>query len=169
MNQDLETHRAQSNTAAPTWDWTLRPAEQSDIEPIAELRAIVMRPDLEGLGRYDPHRVRQRFRDAFAPQHTSIVLVNNAIAGCVTLRPTGDEYILENFYLTPKAQGHGIGSALLHTLLRKPDTENTLTRLIVLQGSPAQHLYERFGFTIDTQDPIDIFMSRRPGATSLTP
>lgn len=34
-------------------NWAFRPAEQEDVDAIAELRAVVMRPDLERLGRLD--------------------------------------------------------------------------------------------------------------------
>lgn len=47
-------------------EWAVRPAEPADVEAIAELRAMVMRPDLERLGRFDEYRVRQRLRDAFS-------------------------------------------------------------------------------------------------------
>jgi hypothetical protein len=40
---------------------------------MAELRATVMRPDLERLNRYDSTRVRQRFLDAFAPEYTRVI------------------------------------------------------------------------------------------------
>jgi hypothetical protein len=33
-------------------------------------------------------------------------------------------------------------------------------RLNVLQGSAARRLYERHGFVVETQDPIDVFMVR---------
>ena len=59
-------------------DWVLRPAEDSDVEAIAELRAVTMRPSLESVGRYDEHRVRQRLRDGFAAQHTSVIEVEGA-------------------------------------------------------------------------------------------
>jgi hypothetical protein len=31
-------------------------------------------------------------------------------------------------------------------------------RLNVLQGSPARRLYERHGFVLETEDPVDVFM-----------
>lgn len=34
-------------------DWEMRPASTADIEAVAELRAVVLRADLERLGRYD--------------------------------------------------------------------------------------------------------------------
>ncbi|MEU9015183.1 GNAT family N-acetyltransferase [Streptomyces sp. NPDC048479] len=144
----------------------MRPAEPADVEAIAQLRAMVMRPDLERLGRFDEHRVRQRLRDSFSPQHTSVVLADAAFAGCVTLRPAEEGLWLEHFYLAPGIQGQGLGSAVLRTLLDRTDVDGVLVRLNVLQGSAARRLYERHGFTVEVQDPIDIYMVRlpRPGA-----
>ncbi|MFJ7490788.1 GNAT family N-acetyltransferase [Streptomyces sp. NPDC097727] len=142
--------------------WALRPAEPEDVEVIAELRATVMRPDLERLGRYDEHRVRQRLRDVYAPEHTSVVVADGEFAGCVTLRPVEDGLWLENFYLSPTFQGRGIGTAVLRSLLARADEEGVAVRLDVLQGSAARALYERHGFTEERQDPIDVFMVRTP-------
>jgi GNAT superfamily N-acetyltransferase len=142
--------------------WRLRPAEQADVEKIAELRAVVMRPDLERLGRFDDHRVRQRLRDAFTPQHTSVIEADDVFAGSVALRPAEDARWLEHFYLAPTMQGRGLGSAVLRTLLRQADADGVPVRLNVLQGSPARRLYERHGFTTESQDPVDVFMVRRP-------
>ncbi|WP_210586323.1 GNAT family N-acetyltransferase [Streptomyces sp. GESEQ-35] len=148
-------------------EWVLRPAEPADVEAIAELRATVMRPDLERLGRFDEHRVRQRLRDSFSPQHTSVVVAEGAFAGCVTVRPAEDGRWLEHFYLAPGLQGRGLGSAVLRTLLKQIDADHVLVRLNVLRGSAARRLYERHGFTVEAQDPIDVYMVRRPGAAAL--
>ncbi|MET7369536.1 GNAT family N-acetyltransferase [Streptomyces sp. NPDC005566] len=142
--------------------WTLRPADLRDLEPIVELRAAVMRPDLERLGRYDEHRVRQRLRDAYVPGHTSVVLAQEAFAGCVALRPQGGGYWLEHFYLSPAHQGRGLGSAVLLSLLARTDGEGTTVRLNVLQGSAARRLYERHGFVLEDEDAVDVFMVRAP-------
>ncbi|MDQ0761664.1 GNAT family N-acetyltransferase [Streptomyces canus] len=143
-------------------NWTLRPAHPADVEPIAELRAVVMRPDLERLGRFDEHRVRQRFRDSFVPAHTSVVLAEGRFAGCVALRPAEHEHWLEHFFLDPALQGRGLGSAVLRSLLTRTDADGQLVRLNVLQGSAARRLYERHGFTVETEDPVDVFMVRGP-------
>ncbi|WP_072485810.1 GNAT family N-acetyltransferase [Streptomyces atratus] len=148
-----------TNTTAT---WSLCPARPEDIDAIAELRAIVMRPDLERLGRYDEHRVRQRLRDVYAPEHTSLVVVDGEFAGSVTLRPVEDGLWLENFYVSPALQGRGIGTAVLRTLLAQADEEGVTVRLDVLQGSAARALYERHGFTEERQDPVDVFMVRTP-------
>jgi hypothetical protein len=43
-------------------EWELPPASMADVEAVAELRAVVLRADLERLGRYDERRVRSRYR-----------------------------------------------------------------------------------------------------------
>ncbi|HEY0618123.1 MAG TPA: GNAT family N-acetyltransferase [Kribbella sp.] len=147
-------------------EWVLRSAEPSDVEVIAELRATVMRPDLQRLGRFDEHRVRQRLRDTFSPQHTSVIVAGGAFAGCVTMRPAGEGWWLEHFYLVPGLQGRGLGTAVLRTLLERSDSEGLPVRLNVLQGSAVRRLYERHGFTVEVQDAVDVCMVRRPGAVS---
>ena len=147
--------------------WSTRPATTADIETIAELRAEVMRPDLERLGRYDEHRVRQRLRDSFSTRYTSVVMSGGELAGCVTVRPDGDGQWLEHFYLAPHHQGRGLGSAVLRTVLERTDAQGATVALNVLRGSAARRLYERHGFVVEAQDPVDVFMVRPPGGIGL--
>ena len=102
-------------------DWRLRAAVGADVEAIAEVRAVVFRADMERLGRYDEHRVRQRLRDGFDAAHTWVIEVGGTFAGCVALRPEGDTRWLEHFYLAQRLQGRGIGSAVLRELLERCD------------------------------------------------
>ena len=89
-----------------------------------------------------------------------MIEVGGEFAGCVSLRPAEDAHWLEHFYLAPHLQGSGIGAAVLRGLLEQCDRDGTLVRLQVLQGSPARRLYERHGFTVETEDPVDVFMVR---------
>ncbi|MCX5205260.1 GNAT family N-acetyltransferase [Streptomyces sp. NBC_00237] len=143
-------------------DWEIRQATAGDLEALVEVRAVVMRPDLERLGVYDPDRVRQRMRDAYEPEHTWVVEVAGTLAGCLALRPADDGHWLEHFYLEPHLQGTGIGTSLLRELLERTDREGHVVRLNVLRGSPARRLYERFGFTLETEDPVDVYLVRQP-------
>jgi GNAT superfamily N-acetyltransferase len=137
---------------------TYRSATEHDIEWMVELRAEVLRGDLERLGRYDPHRVRQRMRDGYRPASTRVVLEDGVEVGCVAVRTEDDARWLEHFYLAPDVQGRGIGGRVLRTVLAEEDPRPF--RLNVLQGSPARRLYERHGFTVDSQDDVDVFMTR---------
>lgn len=142
----------------------MRPASPVDVEAVAELRAVVLRADLERLGRYDPWRVRQRLRDGFDAAHTWVIEVGGAFAGCVALRPADGAHWLEHFYPAPDFQGAGIGSGVLRELLARCDRDGVRVRLNVLCGSAARRLYERHGFTVETEDPVDVFMVRSPSS-----
>lgn len=143
--------------------WALRATEPADVDVLVELRATVMRPDLERLGRFDEYRVRQRLRDSLSPRYTSVIEVDGELAGCVTVRPTREGQRLEHFYLAPQHQGRGLGSAVLRVLLARTDAQGADVRLDVLQGSAARRLYERHGFTSEAQDPVDVRMVRVAG------
>ncbi|MEU5917137.1 GNAT family N-acetyltransferase [Streptomyces sp. NPDC047141] len=145
-------------------NWSLRPGRPEDVEPMAELRAEAMRPDLERLGRYDEHRVRRRLREGFSPAHTSVIELDGAFAGCVTVRPYegGDGLYLEHFYLAAETRGRGLGTAVLRALLGRADAAGAPVRLVVLRGSAARRLYEREGFTFESEDPVDVTLVRTP-------
>ncbi|MHC3429902.1 GNAT family N-acetyltransferase [Streptomyces sp. DT18] len=153
--------------------WALRAATAADLDALVEIRAEVMRADLERLGRYDEHRVRQRLRDSFSPAHTSAILCGGALAGCVTFRPAEDGgHWLEHFYLAPRHQGRGLGGAVLRSLLGRAD--GRAVSLHVLRGSAAQRLYARHGFAVEDEGPVDVLMVRpadgaRPEAAPATP
>ncbi|KQQ66175.1 acetyltransferase [Microbacterium sp. Leaf320] len=140
-------------------EWSLRASSPSDAPWMAELRAIVMRPDLERLGRYDPVRVRQRFLDAFAPENTRVIVMDGEDVGLIAVRGEPDAVWIEHFYLAPGSQGRGLGSAVLaDVLLERSDGDERPFRLNVLQGSAARRLYERHGFVLESEDAVDVFL-----------
>lgn len=140
-----------------------RPAVAADIEWLVELRAEVLRADLERLGRFDAHRVRERMRRAYRPEWTRVLVVDGHDAGSVTVRPEGDDRWIEHFYVAPALHGQGIGGEVLRSILSAPF--GGATRLNVLQGSPARRLYERHGFVVESEDDVDVFMVWRDPST----
>ncbi|MFI2566401.1 GNAT family N-acetyltransferase [Paenarthrobacter sp. NPDC018779] len=141
-------------------EFALRPSNSRDASWIAELRAVVMRPDLERLGRFDPVRVRERFLKAFIPEHTFVVHVHGVDAGVIAVRPEAEDLWIEHFYISPACQGQGLGGAVLRKVMRD-FADGRPFRLNVLQGSPARRLYERVGFELESEDPVDVFMVAR--------
>lgn len=138
---------------------TLRQSQITDAETIANLRAIVLRNDLTRLGRFDEEKVRQRFRHSFDSVYTWIIEEGSSFVGCVAFKPTLEGYLLEHFYIHPDYQGKGVGSQVLKNLLEQSDVKGKRVTLNVLQGSAARRLYERFGFKVDSEDLIDVYMS----------
>ena len=149
----------------PSTSHTLRPSTPADAAWIAELRAEVMRPDLERLGRFDPVWVRERFLRAFAVEDTRVIEVDGEAIGSVAVRRESGERWIEHFYLATRHQGRGIGGAVLRALLvESPD--DLPFRLNVLQGSAARRLYEHHGFVFERQDEIDVFLVRPSSGAS---
>ncbi|MTE24744.1 GNAT family N-acetyltransferase [Microbacterium sp. ZXX196] len=142
-----------------TGERSFRPSTSADAAWIAELRAVVLRPDLERLGRYDATRVRRRFLDAFVPAHTRVIQVAGADVGVVAVRPDEDVVWIEHFYLDPAEQGQGAGGWALAQVLAM-DTAGRPFRLNVLQGSRARRLYERYGFVLASEDSVDVYLTR---------
>lgn len=141
-------------------EFKIRQATQEDREQLADLRAVVLYDDLTRLGRYDEIRVRERFRNTFQPEHTQILELDGVLIGCVSLKPGDGEFLLEHFYIDPDYQGRKLGTKVLNMLFEQEVVRGRRVNLNVLQGSPAKRLYERFGFTVDHEDEVDVFMSR---------
>lgn len=80
--------------------------------------------------------------------------------GVIGVRPTGEELWIEHFYISPEHQGRGIGSAVLSRVMDQHADQRPF-RLDVLQGSAARRLYERHGFVLESEDPVDVFMVTR--------
>ncbi len=68
---------------------------------------------------------------------------------------------------TPAMDAGAIGSRarpdVVRMLLEHADAQGVTVRLNVLQGSAAQRHYERHGFAVEVQGPIDVFTVRAPG------
>lgn len=137
----------------------LRQSSDADAAWIADLRAEVMRPDLERLQRFDPVWVRERFLRGFSAANTRLIEVGGETVGSVAVRREPDEHWLEHFYLATAVQGRGIGGTVLRRVLAEPRDELPM-RLNVLQGSAARRLYERHGFVFESDDEVDVWMVR---------
>ncbi|MHA7966546.1 GNAT family N-acetyltransferase [Paenibacillus sp. CAU 1782] len=146
------------------FNFTLDKSESCDVEAIANLRAVVLYDDLTRLGRFNDEKVRQRLRDSFDPEHTWIIKSDSEFIGCIAFKPASEGYLVEHFYIHPDYQGKGIGSQVLEYFLAQNYVLGKRVSLNVLQGSPARRLYERFGFKVDSEDPVDIFMSMVAGS-----
>jgi GNAT superfamily N-acetyltransferase len=143
--------------------FSFAPAHEADFERLFEIRLLAMRPSLERIGRFDTERARVRFRNAFRPEHTRLILdPGGQLIGCVAFGPHDGALLLEHFYLVPEAQGGGIGSAILQRLLDEADASAKAIRLDVLRESDARRFYERHGFVETHRDQFDIYLERLP-------
>jgi GNAT superfamily N-acetyltransferase len=140
-------------------DFRLRQSTNADAAWIAELRAVVMRPDLERLGVFDPVRVRERFLTGFDAARTLVIEVEGRDVGSIAIRREVAETWIEHFYLAPELQGRGIGGAVLARVLSEHADARPF-RVNVLRGSAAYRLYLRHGFVDESDDGVDLYLVR---------
>jgi len=131
----------------------LRAADEADQDFLFELLAST-RPDLsliEGPARAMLLRMqfeaqRSHYQQIFPQLEASVVLVGEQRAGRLYVARTLSEIRLLDISLMPGFRRRHIGSYLLSMLQDEARGLGLPLRLHVLQGNPAQHLYERHGF-----------------------
>ena len=141
--------------------FTFHPASASDLETLVALRIVALRESLERVGRFTRERARARFIASFRPEHTRLIRVGPALAGCVAFGPREEAWEIEHFYLDPAFQGAGLGGAVMTALLAEADAAGHAVALTVLEMSDANRFYARFGFAETGREGVDIFR-RRP-------
>ena len=159
----------QPSTVEPAF--TFQPATEADFPALVSLRILAMRESLERIGRFDPERAAQRFRDTFRPDDTRLVRVGNAMAGCVAWWPQDDAVRIEHFYLPPAFQRRGLGAAVLRRVFAEAGaaTERaTRFRVAALRRSDANRFYARHCFVPLSQGEWDIEYERAPADAAPT-
>jgi GNAT superfamily N-acetyltransferase len=141
---------------------TLEPASVADAEALADLRALAMRKSLERVGRFDAQRVRERLLAEFSAAHTQHICSGGRRVGFVVLRPHGDGLLLDHLYVTPDAQGGGIGAAVLAQVFALADREWKTVRVGALKQSDANRFYLRHGFALVEVAEWDNYYVRAP-------
>jgi len=121
-----------------------------------------MRESLERLGRFDPQRARDRILSGFDPALTRHVLADGERVGFVIVRPQDDGLLLDHLYLLPRAQGRGVGAAVLADVLACADASRLPVRVGALRGSDANRFYVQHGFERVEEGEFDIHYLRAP-------
>lgn len=136
------------------------PAAAGDFEALLALRIAAMRESLERVGRFDPQRARERFAAGFAPEHTRHILVNGECVGFVVVKPQTDALLLDHLYITPDAQGNGLGAAVLGEVFRQADASGLPVRVGALRDSDSNRFYIRHGFELVERAEFDNYYLR---------
>lgn len=110
-----------------------------------------LRPHIEAQRGWDHEREEAGFRAHFEPRHILIVLVNDAAVGYTKLLHHSDYTFLEGIYLSAATRGQGLGTRLLEDMLAVFAVDGRCVKLRVLRSNPAQHLYRRLGFALESE------------------
>jgi len=142
--------------------YSLRPAIESDLEPMMRIGHEGIRPYVEQLWVWDQADQERRFRESFDPATISIVRIQDRDVGYLKVEYHDDHVFLAGIYLDREYRDHGIGSELVVDLLNSCRNLRKPLRLRVLRPNPAQRLYRRLGFHPIEETETHIYMEAPP-------
>lgn len=137
-------------------------ATQSDAEALADIRAVAMRESLEGIGRFNPQRARDRFLSSFIPSFTRIIFISEEKVGFIVVKPDGPSLLLDHLYIEPEHQSFGIGQIVLDEIFKEADKLNLSVRVGALKESDSNNFYKRNGFVLIEESDFDNYYIRHP-------
>jgi ribosomal protein S18 acetylase RimI-like enzyme len=98
------------------------------------------------------HRLRtQHYQNVCPDAEDQIIEVDGDRVGHILIDRSMPVVLLMDVALLPKFQNRGIGSDLIRRLIIECETQARTICLHVDVGSPAQSLYERFGFVVSEE------------------
>ncbi len=131
---------------------TLAPVADADFEAMLALRIEALRESLERLGRFNPDVARARLRSQLRPEWMQHLVMDGERVGYFTVEPRDVELRLHHLYVTPAAQGRGIGAWVLDRL----KAQGRAITLAALRDSRANDFYRRHGFRVVEEQDFDI-------------
>ena len=138
----------------------LSPAGDGDFEALLALRMAAMRESLEKVGRFDPHRARERLSRGYLPAYTRHILQHGELVGFVVVVPREHDWLLDHLYIHPSGQGQGIGSWVLDQVLQEADAQRKAVSVTALKHSDANRFYLRHGFVLQAEGEWDLYYLR---------
>ncbi|MEJ5139470.1 MULTISPECIES: GNAT family N-acetyltransferase [Acinetobacter] len=146
---------------------TLVKTQFTDFEALVAIRIEAMSESLERLGRFDPIRVRERFREGFTPEFTRYIEAFGERVGFVVVKPYIDGMLLDHLYIKPGAQGMGIGSVVLRHIFMEVDVIGLSLKVGALKESASNRFYTRHGFQFVESSEFDNYYVRHYGQSGL--
>ena len=161
-----------SHASAAELSLSLRPRTNEDAPFIERLFRSTREEELAIMGMPEEFAGRMVAQQIFAQinhfEHIypdaewMIVLQAGEPVGRLYVDEQADGFWLIDISLLPDRRGQGIGAALLAGLLERAAGAGKPIGLSVFKGNPARRLYERFGFTLVSDDGAYERMGWRP-------
>ena len=151
----------------PADSFLLRPATPEDRDFLVDLYISTREDELpffgEALIRLQ-YEMRQTHYSVRFPQIIpEIIMVAGQRSGAVQIDRIPEEIRLVDIALLPGFRQRGIGSAILALLIEEANRSALPLALTVSKSNArARRLYERFGFQVTEDFPMDIGMHRAP-------
>jgi len=152
--------------------FTLRAATNNDIDFLFSLYASTRRNEMAAWGwntQQEEAFLRIQFNAqslwyerAYDQADHSIVMFGQQRGGRWIVLRTEREILLVDIALLPEFQNCGLGTGLMHRLIRESEETGQALRLQVARNNPARRLYERLGFLSVGEDQMYCQMERKP-------
>jgi GNAT superfamily N-acetyltransferase len=141
---------------------TLRPATHADGAFLFRLLKVALGPYVAQTWGWDEKWQRTYFWSRFDPASSQIVVLRGRDVGVLSMIEEQDVVLLNQIYLLPEAQGQGVGTILIRSVLDRAFARCLPVRLRVLRVNPARRLYERLGFAVTAETETHLVMQVAP-------
>ncbi len=139
--------------------YTLRQATGADFDFLYHLHRATMKDYVAQTWGWDETVQAAMFKERFDPGRSYIVVVDGRDVGVLSMERRIDTLFLGNLQILPEEQGHGLGTAIINTILAQAYDAGISVSLQVLKVNPARHLYERLGFVVSGETTTHYLMS----------
>jgi GNAT superfamily N-acetyltransferase len=131
-----------------------------------EVKRAALGPHIMARWGWDEEFQRDFHEQRFGDTPFSRIMLKEQAVGTIALTVLADRLRLDEFYLLPAHQGHGLGTRILTHCLAIADTRDMPLRLQHLKWNPVGSLYRRHGFTVIDETNIHFIMERQPSGAS---
>ncbi len=139
----------------------LRAARRDDEESLFALHRSAMRDYVEATWGWDERWQRMHFAETYKPGRHAVIVRTEPVPadiGRISLTQHFRKIFLRDIELVAAERNHGLGTAMIRTLLALARADGRAVELLVLKCNPAQRLYARLGFQIIVDDGARLTM-----------
>ena len=140
---------------------TFRPARPQDFDFVLKLHHETLKEYIRQTYGWDEFIQDSFITDWFRPEKIEIIQVNGEDAGILVVALQPGRIFFESISLTARFQNLGIGTAVIQGVLKDAAAKGLPVHLQVLRPNPAKQLYERLGFSVDSEDQEHYYLSKK--------
>jgi len=134
-----------------------------EFEEAYALKKAALGPHVIARWGWDEARQRAIMEEKWHAKTFYRIVRDGMTVGTIALDEEAGHLRLGEFYVDPRFQRQGIGSAVLGPILAQADAKRLPVRLECLKWNPAFSLYRRHGFRVVRESDVHYFMEREPG------
>ncbi len=140
----------------------LQPAQATDAPYAEQMYVATMQPLLAKLNAWDEAYYIKRFRRAFRPEESFLVIADDARVGWLQVIERANDLNVGQIHIERHACGRGYGSQILRDIQQRARQLGKTVSLAVVKGNRAINLYQRLDFKTTREDATRVHMVWQP-------